>query len=273
MNRKSGKIAFILEGVSREVKLKKQMESFFPFSECIQIIHLPAGCNIHMLWKQLEQDDFETDMIEILREKSGRLAKELDGLTRDDFQEIYLFFDLDIQHYEHIGMTEKEGLEYLEKMLRVFDNETEQGKLYISYPMLEAVRDLSAVGCKAASDCYYPVENLHDYKRNSVGMPVYTEIERYGTHEWEMLLSVFLRRCYCLLELLGNEISCNEYKVREIAPITIFHKEKQRIEEQREIFILSAFPEFILDYFPIDKLNRYSLAKDVLEYICEHRCS
>ena len=46
-----------------------------------------------MIWQTLKADDFETDIIEILREKCPELESHLKGLTRDDFSEVYLFFD------------------------------------------------------------------------------------------------------------------------------------------------------------------------------------
>ena len=48
-----------------------------------------------MLWKKLEADDFETDTIEVLRESSKESQKLLEGLSREDFSEVFLFFDYD----------------------------------------------------------------------------------------------------------------------------------------------------------------------------------
>ena len=44
-----------------------------------------------MLWKKLEADDFETDIIEVLRESSKELQKLLEGLSREDFSEVIPF--------------------------------------------------------------------------------------------------------------------------------------------------------------------------------------
>lgn len=52
-------------------------------------------------------------------------------------------------------------------MLESFNNETENGKLYISYPMVEALRDFEAGVCGKGQECYVPIEKLSDYKHIS----------------------------------------------------------------------------------------------------------
>lgn len=73
----------------------------------------------------------------MLREENVELKEQLAGLQRDDFSEIYLFFDYD-GHQKNLG--EFDSKDAIEQMLISFDNETENGKLYISYPMVEALR-------------------------------------------------------------------------------------------------------------------------------------
>ena len=130
--------AFIVEGAAREPQIIDNISKVFFSHGNFKIITLPAGENIYMLWKQLKADDFDTDIIEVLRENSDDISKQLDGLTRDDFSEVYLLFDYDT-HQTNLGR--KDDVDAVAQMLESFDNETENGKLYISYPMVEALRD------------------------------------------------------------------------------------------------------------------------------------
>lgn len=41
----------------------------------------PAGENNYMLWKQLKADDFDIDVIELLRESNDEIKKQLTGLS------------------------------------------------------------------------------------------------------------------------------------------------------------------------------------------------
>lgn len=128
--------AFIVEGQAREPLIIDNISKVFFSHGNFKIITLPAGQNIYMLWKKLKEDDFNTDIIEVLREERKELAEQLVGLGRDDFSEVYLFFDYD-GHQNNLG-TADDG-DVIEQMLKSFDNETESGKLYISYPMVELV--------------------------------------------------------------------------------------------------------------------------------------
>ena len=44
-----------------------------------------------MLWAQMKEDDFDTDIVEILKEDNSDIANQLKGLSRNDFSEVYLF--------------------------------------------------------------------------------------------------------------------------------------------------------------------------------------
>ena len=130
--------AFIVEGEAREPLIIDNISKVFFKHVNFKIITLPAGQNIYMLWKKLKEDDFDTDIIEVLREEHEELKEQLEGISRDDFSEVYLFFDYDGHQNNLSGEDDSDALE---QMLVSFDNETENGKLYISYPMVEALRD------------------------------------------------------------------------------------------------------------------------------------
>ena len=60
--------AFIVEGEAREPQVIDNISKVFFKHGNLKIITLPAGENIYMLWKKLKADDFDTDIIEVLRE-------------------------------------------------------------------------------------------------------------------------------------------------------------------------------------------------------------
>lgn len=155
------KIAFIYEGIQAEEDLLNNMKHVYlsRFYE-VETFHLPADGNIYMLWKRLIDDEFETNVIDLLKEMSEEARQRIaaENLKASDFSEIYLFFDYDghaAQFSEEtleeanelcirLGMPEvKNKRDLLERMLLVFQNETEYGKLYISYPMIESLKEIS----------------------------------------------------------------------------------------------------------------------------------
>lgn len=101
--------AFIVEGEVREPQIIDDISKIFFSHRNYTVITLPAGENIYMLWKQLKEDDFETDIIEVLRESNDEIRKQLMGLSRDDFSEVYLFFDYDA-HQTNLGKDVQEDV-------------------------------------------------------------------------------------------------------------------------------------------------------------------
>ena len=65
--------AFIVEGEAREPQIIDNISKVFFSHGNVKIITLPAGENIYMLWKKLKEDDFNTDIIEVLRERNDEL--------------------------------------------------------------------------------------------------------------------------------------------------------------------------------------------------------
>lgn len=242
--------AFIVEGEEREPQIIHNLCKIH-FKNCnFKIITLPAGQNIYMLWQKLQEDDFNTDIIEILREDSQELEDTLAGLTRDDFSEIFLFFDYD-GHQDNLPV-DINLEDAISNMLLNFDNETENGKLYISYPMVEALRDFSPGICGNIQDCYCTLVQFENYKSISVKERQYIDFRKYTFEVWRELLNVFVMRISCLFNKDGR-ISYDIY--RNIAtPLSVYHCQQNYIMKG-SVFILSAFPEFLLDYYPVKFWN------------------
>ena len=72
MNKKKHNIIFIYEGVKTEEDLLNNMaKTFFSDRADISILNCPAGGNIYMLWTRLKKDEFETNVIDVLKEMSS----------------------------------------------------------------------------------------------------------------------------------------------------------------------------------------------------------
>ena len=237
--------AFIVEGEAREPLIIDNISKVFFQRVNFKIITLPAGQNIYMLWKKLKEDDFDTDIIEVLREEHEELKEQLEGINRDDFSEVYLFFDYD-GHQNNLSVDDDSDV--LEQMLESFDNETENGKLYISYPMVEALRDFEEGKCGRAGQCFFPIAEMGKYKSVSAEHSFHPGFKDYDIIIWKSLIEVFAMRISCLID--GDSTSNYEQYTEAISIFLIYKMEEKVIHEQR-VFVLSAFPEFLLDYFGV----------------------
>lgn len=255
-------IAVIVEGGKREVQYWDSLSAFFFPKTAFDILPLSVNGNLFMLYAELNKD-LDLDVIEVVRERS-QLAKDLlDGKTRDDFEEVYLLMDFDPQAYEYKNnpsvIRDKPLCDIVEEMLQFFSNETEFGKLYISYPMCEALRDAKEGECGAHYRCTVPVQDIRNHKyKNETGTSAYSDHTKFLAKTWKMLVAIFLHRCGCLFQDgIEPEKLLSWYKQtviggteeRGVSPLDVFRKERMRFEMQNEVFVLSAFPEFLLDYF------------------------
>ena len=255
-----GHIAIIVEGVSREpVYWNSLSNAFFSAkSKKIDFICLPADKNIYMLWKQLQADNFDTDIIEIVREECPQSCQNLKGLARKNFQEIYLFFDFDPQQRNLSENSATNFQTILKDMMKTFDNETDNGKLYISYPMAEALRDIVEHDCAAYYRCVISMSDLFEYKSITGHEENKFAGARYNHEIWMMILAIFLKRCRCLFSHKYGGVKEDEivswYK-KEVTPFSILEEELSLWETHESVFVLSAFPPFVIDYFRPEHWN------------------
>lgn len=242
-------ILFIVEGEDRDYRFVHEMSTcFFTKGKYKSVvIKLPAAQNIYMLYELLAKDDFESDIVEVLREAVEGAEEILKGVKRQNINEVYLLFDYDI-HQNNLSQASGCGDpdQVIERMLTVFDNETENGKLYISYPMVEALYDYQDSKCEAFYKCILPVAEVGEYKTHS-GTGNIKSSQRFAIDEWKMVLNVFALRIKCLFDL--DSLDYSSFRER-ITPISIHRAQCSSIQTQNGLVVLSAFPELLFDYFP-----------------------
>lgn len=235
---------FVVEGIKREMDIFQNVfDIFFGGKNDVVTISVPADMNIYMLYSIMKGDDFETDIVEILKEKVPIARTILEPYSRDSFAEIYYFFDFD-EHSNNIYGTS--NIDALSEMLSVLNNETELGKLYISYPMIEAIRDYVSGSCETVSgNCFRNRNEFEAYKKDSSVNTNNNNITQYDFTNWKNVISNYIYRSSCLFSI--NKLDRESF-VEIVQPSTIFAKEMEIYEETDNIFIISSLPEFLIDY-------------------------
>ncbi len=216
---------FVFEGK------KDESEYLSKFLECLNLeinkIEIAYCNNIYSLHKKLNEDP-ELDTFELLK-KFNALKGNLNDYQRKDITSIYLFFDYDGHHPGELNDKE------IELMLNQFNEETTQGKLYISYPMLEALRHKTddnfadAISDIALGKKYKSSKELEDtnYIKNNCKQLTTSHIKKAN---------------YLIKEQYENPTNL-------IEQYDIFTAQlKKHISENQEIAVLSALPLFYLDY-------------------------
>lgn len=144
-------ILFIFEGGVREPALYKTMKYLF-LSDSIKDDIIVSYCsNIYSLYQKMKElDAFDedidsADIVTVLKEQLANSPNQQDELAKiessDSISEVYLFFDYDLKRIDELNKlsVEEQNLQ-IKELLDYFDNETEHGKLFIDYPMVESIR-------------------------------------------------------------------------------------------------------------------------------------
>lgn len=242
-------IAIIYEGEKTERQLVNNLNHIFfnNISELVPIM-FPAGENIYMLWKQLKKDEFQTDLIEVVREYNAEAAKVLKGYQRNDFMEIYLFFDYD-GHQDNLSGSEESVGDILEEMLETFSEETNLGKLYINYPMVESLRDNNPPKEELCyRNCTINLADIKDYKRSVHDMRIYQDFRKLDRRKWYELcvnaackVNCIIYNTYCVPQ--------REKFINEMGQVRLYHMQKEKYVPFGKIAVINSIPLFLLEYF------------------------
>lgn len=229
----STKILFVFEGEKTEKQILTNLYNYYINENTIVTC---AYCNnLYSLYREIKEDD-DLDTFSLLKgiPENKLTLKEFD---RDDFAEIYLFFDYD-------GHDSAANDLKLFNLLGIFNEETEKGKLYISYPMVESLKHISdydsfkdlKVNCK---------ENIK-YK-NLVSENCLKELvhfNKYSTETWKKLIRTHLMKM--------NYVVNDSFVLPDIIvlQIKIFECQMEKyINIDSTVSVLNAFPIFLHDYY------------------------
>jgi len=260
-------ILFVFEGKDDKTYFESIKRLFFP--EKSETIVCTYNSNIYSLYTKLMGHDainelFEVGTVSVFKEILLAKGDEtLKDIREDEVSEIYLFFDYDFQEKRH---TLTENNHRLSKMLEYFTDETNKGKLYISYPMVESIRYTKELPDKAY---WNYVVSRQMCKEKSFKQLVH-EFSFYGSNEYivpniKEKESAFLRQKKQAKAkqnwkyLVEMNISKANFICKGINKMPEFADEQKEIFEGQlskyvnttrcEVSILSAFPIFLFDYF------------------------
>lgn len=231
----SSYILFVFEGKKTEKQVYDSLTQYY-LNETSNTKVISSYCGeIYSLYHTMQKDP-DLDLFCILKDKMENLDH-LTGISRHQISEIFLFFDYD----GHAPAATDEKLRY---MLSHFDEETENGKLYISYPMVESLKHLN-INTDFNSVTIDGKSNI-GYKQlvNNSCENCYKDLSRLSQVNWTTIIS---EHCKKLNHLMLGEFSIPT-NITSQKDIFLMQYEKH-IEPYSKVAVLSAFPIFIFDYY------------------------
>ncbi|MBC3499497.1 hypothetical protein HU764_001515 [Pseudomonas sp. SWRI100] len=253
-------ILFVFEGERTEKDFTRKFIKYY-FSEPQGKVVTTAFCGeIYQLLEKMT-DDFglgSIDLFPLLQEIPQN--KFLQNFKRDQFSQIYLFFDYD----PHASTANDDKLR---EMLAFFDQETGNGKLFVSYPMVEATRCLHE---DCSYDCFanlaVPLQYGQAFKGFSSDYASHTfrRVVSWSRQYWD---EIIIRHCE-----KANFISTGQTGLPEkpIASQSIFEGQLRHIGGSGHIYVLSSFPVMFADYFGMAYIRGFARGI-VIGNNCPHR--
>ncbi len=236
----SNKVLFIFEGEKTEDKIVKSLQKFF-LNESTVITC--AYCNnLYQLYKDVQADE-DLDTFVLLKNITAN-QQVLHEYKRSDFAEIYMFFDYD-------GHDTQADDDKLMKLLDFFDEETDKGKLYISYPMVEALKHISEY--ETFKDLTIDCKKNIDYKNivHNSCMNILRNFNKYNLATWKQLINAHLKKMNFVIN------SSFDFPIELTFQNIIFSKQLEKyININATVAVLSAFPVFLHDYYGNEEIKK-----------------
>ena len=216
------------------------------------LVEYVYSSHIYGLYNKLKEDDGFSDVIEVLKELYPD-DEALQNTNREDISQVYLFFDLDI-HKQPI----EKSCDQLNELVQFFDNETENGKLFLSYPMAEAINICDVENGLMSDDrklfCIDKCVNdgfkhfVDDLNRDS------KSICRANCREnWLIICKANYEKAQWLMHLTSEESFSILDQMQQAA---ILQHQQKLIKQNNVVATLSAFPFFLLEYLGVGKMKK-----------------
>lgn len=248
----AAKVLFVFEGERPETNVVARLQAAFPeelgdlAEDSVEIVY---ASNVYALYSALKEGEGFLDLLEVLKEQQPD-NDALRAVDRERVSQTFLFFDLDIHGQPTAGACAQ-----LEEMLRFFDDETENGKLFLSYPMAEAVNacDLSK-GLLGEDRRWFGIDECKDngFKKfvDCLNRDSRTICRSNCRGNWETICAANYAKAGWLMKLSSP---WTPDLLERMTQLAIWQCQRPRIERENIVAILSAFPFFLLEYLGAEK--------------------
>lgn len=259
-------ILLVFEGQKDEPKIMATVKTlFFPKEEQLLCSY---GTDTYTLWKEVQEhisNGFEADVFQIVKSRMhSRGDHSLDKYDTHEIEAIYLFFDYDPQN-DKLGLPRINAA--ISSIIATFSDSMEQGQIYISYPMVEALYcennlpDSSFISASATlEDCHsfkkwskmFNMSSNRDYiqlRANKYGVVIETLTDDRISDLKKKWIEL-IRMNSAKANYICNCDSSVPTDVSQITQSIIFqHEVSDFVSKSSSVSVLSAFPLFLYEYF------------------------
>lgn len=240
------KVLFVVEGVKTEPRFLKKMLGFYQPIDDSEIYSV--GTNIHVLYQEMfvNNDPEDMDLLGVLKSISNTAQNDI---LSQHFSDIFLVFDVEVQDNRF-------NIENLRRMLNYFSESTENGKLFLNYPMIESYRHMSSPW---AEDYLYSAVTMDQIKRykelvGSEGCKSLRNLSQYDRDVFDMLVKMNLRKVNMICNEHDSMPDAEQYA--NCSGPNLFEKQIENFYVGGELFVVNTSLFIIVDYAPTFFLDR-----------------
>ena len=235
MSRKS--ILLIVEGAKQEKALFRALLACYQLDLEYEIYSY--GTNIYELYEKMFSDGMqdELSLLGVLKERAAAGDR---WLFDQDYSDILLVFDYDPQD-------DRFSPERLETMQDYFNESTDNGKLYVNYPMVEACKHFLKMPDAEFINRMVDLDDVSRYKQIVGNASRYQSFERdFKKPDIDMLIAETAAKAQLLS---GHEPrSEHEYCCNDIDHAAILRIQNEALRSRQKIWVLGTCLLFIPDY-------------------------
>lgn len=241
------KVLFIVEGLNDEIKYIKRL--FHVCSNFQKYEIVPYKTNLHNLANDIM---FNGEIDKTLDIKNVLISKEKDPLIKSilnqNFSDIVMVFDFEPQQ-------DVPRFELIRKMLLHFNNSTENGKLYINYPMMQSYRhfenlpDMQFFKLKTKKEeCYHYKEIVNNVSRR---------YQNTSHHNYALFVSLSYHHLIKLNYILNgkNELPDINF-IRNWNQVDLFDIQYEMLKTKNEIYVINTFSLYLIEFNPSEYYNQ-----------------
>lgn len=191
---------------------------------------VPFSNPIYELYDSYKKGEYD-DIVSYLRSEK-RLSIDSNILSKNAFSAIYLVFDYEPHYHKYSD-------DKIIDMLQTFNNETELGKLYINYPMVEAYYDLRKLPDDGFNDRCVNLDGFNG-KKYKKEVNLSTKLKKNNIKEKDL--------CYIIMHNYNKSkiiTNCNELLIDYDK---ILKEQIKKKNKENRIYVLSTLALLPMDY-------------------------
>lgn len=240
-------VLVIVEGAKTEPKLLKQLVQVFGNGFRVY----SYGANIYDLYDFLQKnygEDFNNDIPDLdllFLLKSNEKDVEKRKILDNKFTDVLLVFDFDPQD-THQCKEEK-----LIKMMRYFSESTDQGRLYINYPMVESYRDIKCLNDQSYLNSKVKKSELSSYKQKVHKDSFCSDVTRYTKYIFSNIIWLNFQKIFTIL---GTSVDYTNHDLYEPL-LKVLIQQVNLLDSKKEFYILNTCLLYLYEYYGPDKIK------------------